>query len=208
MSQIRIHQYCPLPNLICPNMKIFVKNMLSYRCQLMVEAILKRLDIDFNAVALGVVDLKESLSEEKSRAFDGELRKIGLELFCEKSLLLVEKVKALAVKRFYLEEELPKVAYSVFFSTQFKMSYAQISKRFYQATGSCIEQYIIRLRIEKAKELLRFQQLSLTEVAHRLHYSSVAHLSKQFKDITGFCVTQYRAHDRPEKKYLDQLAYS
>lgn len=159
--------------------------MVSLRCKMIVASELERLGIRSSVVELGEVEIKEKLSARKTEELKVSLLKFGLELMEDKKSMLIEKVKNIVVEMIHYSDEPPAVNFSFFLSEKLGYDYNYLSNLFSEVKGTTIEHYIISHKIERAKELLIYNELNLTEIAYKLHYSSVAHLSNQFKKITG-----------------------
>jgi AraC-like DNA-binding protein len=138
------------------------------------------------------VDIKEDISREQLEIFNKNLKKSGLKLLDDKKKVLVEKIKAVIVEMIHYSDEVPNVNDSDYISQKLGHDYTYLSNIFSEVKGMTIQQYIILHKIEKVKELLIHDELTLTEIAHKLHYSSVAHLSSQFKKVTGLTSTYYK----------------
>jgi len=159
--------------------------MVSIRCKMVVKAELDKLGLHYGAVDLGEVEVKEPMTALQYDKLKTALFKSGLELMYDKNALLIEKIKSLVVEMIHYADELPDVKNSVYISEKLNHSYADLASHFSEATGTTIEHFIIIHKIERVKELLLYTGYSLTEIAAKLNYSSVAHLSTQFKKITG-----------------------
>lgn len=159
--------------------------MVSIRCKMVVKAELDKLGLHYGAVDLGEVEVKESITALQYDKLKTALFKSGLELMYDKNALLIEKIKSLVVEMIHYADELPDIKNSVYISEKLNHSYASLASHFSEATGTTIEHFIIIHKIERVKELLLYSEYSLTEIAAKLNYSSVAHLSTQFKKITG-----------------------
>jgi AraC-like DNA-binding protein len=166
--------------------------MVSLRCKMMVQEELKKLSIRYNSVELGSVDLMEDITAEEHKTLTKNLLKSGLELLDDKRSILIEKIKNVIVQMIHHEDELPKKNYSDHISEKLGYDYTYLSNIFSEVNGINIQQFIIYHKIEKAKELLLYQELNLTEISYRLHYSSVSHLSNQFKKVTGLSPSFYK----------------
>lgn len=173
-------------------MKIFIKNMVCVRCKMIVRAELENLDLEVEDVQLGYAIIKGNLPKAKRIELDIALKKYQLELLEDKKIILVERIKNEIIEMIHFNEEIPKVNYSKYLSDKLALNYTYISNTFSEVTGNTIEHFIIQHKIERVKELLMYNELNLTEISYRLHYSSVAHLSNQFKKITGFTPTSYK----------------
>jgi len=159
--------------------------MVSLRCKMIVKSELENLGLDYTIVELGEVEIREELSEIKHTQLKTALLKSGLELMEDKKSILIEKVKNIIVEMIHYSDEPLKTNFSDYLSKKLNYDYNYISNLFSEVKGTTIEHYIIAHKIERAKELLVYNELSLTEIAYKLHYSSVAHLSNQFKKVTG-----------------------
>jgi len=166
-------------------MKLFIKNMVSLRCKMMVKSELENLGLHYSVVELGEVVISEELDEEKHQLLRAALLRSGLELMEDKKSILIEKIKNIIVEMIHYSDEPPKTNFSDFLSEKLGYDYTYLSNLFSEVKGVTIGHYIISHKIERAKELLIYNELTLTEIALKLHYSSVGHLSNQFKKITG-----------------------
>lgn len=176
-----------------------IKNMKSSRCKTFVEEELNKLGFLNITVEFGEVILNENISSDKLRIFDSALRNGGLEVLGDKKNLLVEKIKAAVYDLVYLTDDIPKPNYSDYISEKVNLSYTSLSTIFSSIQGINIEKYIIIQRVERIKELLIYTDLSLSDIAFKLHYSSVAHLSNQFKKMTGLNPSYFRQYRNSEK---------
>ncbi len=175
-------------------MKLYIKYMVSLRCKALVEEELKRLGVSSQhiIVDLGLVDILEDITEEQKETFRVNLLRAGMEVLDEKRSVLIERIKDVIIEMIHYTEELPKVNYSDYISEKVGLDYNYLSNIFSEVKGTTIQQFIITHKIEKAKGMLLYGDHNLTEIAHRLHYSSVAHLSSQFKKVTGLTSSYYK----------------
>ena len=164
-------------------MKLYIKYMVSLRCKMLVKDELKKLGIDFVSIDLGVIEIQSHISDDQRKTFKENLKKAGLELLDDKRNILVEKIKSVIVEMIHYSDELPKVNDSDYISEKLGYDYTYLSNTFSEVKGITIQQYIIMHKIERVKELLLYDELTLTEIAWQLHYSSVAHLSNQLKKL-------------------------
>lgn len=178
--------------------------MVCPRCIMAVEQILARLNIPYINIGLGEVELKNSLSKEKQEELIENLNAIGFEWIDEKKDRLTEQIKVALVKLIYDQVEL-KVNLSNYLSSLLKLDYTYISNQFSEAEGTTIEKFFIAQKIERVKELLAYDELTLSEIAFKMNYSSVAHLSGQFKRVTGLTPSQYRQSDHSQRRSIDQV---
>ncbi len=173
-------------------MKIYIKNMVSIRCKIIVKAELEKLGLVPLSVELGEVVLNENISDDVLAQFNTALKLTGLELLDDHRSIIVEKIRNLILEMIHYSEEVPKVNVSDYISEKLHQNYTTLSHLFSEVRGTTIEHYIIAQKIERAKELITYGELNLSEIAYKLHYSSVAHLSTQFKKITGLTPTHFK----------------
>jgi AraC-like DNA-binding protein len=173
-------------------MKLYIKYMVSLRCKLMVKEELKKLGIHLVIVELGIVEILEDITELQCQTLRENLLKLGLELLEDKKAILIEKIKSVIIEMVHYSDEMPKVNYSDYISEKLGYDYTYLSNVFSEVRGITIQQYIIIHKVERVKELLFYDNHTLTEISYMLHYSSVAHLSNQFKKITGLSPSFYK----------------
>ena len=152
---------------------------------MIVKSELENMGLHFTIVELGEVEIREKLSAKKQKQLKIALIKFGLELMEDKKSMLIEKIKNIIVEMIHYNDELPITNFSNYLAEKLNYVYNYILNLFSEVKGTTIEHYIIAHKIERAKELLIYNELTLTEIAYKLHYSSVAHLSNQFKKVTG-----------------------
>jgi len=131
--------------------------------------------------------------------------KSGLDLLDDKKSILIEKIKTLIIEMIHYSEELPAVNYSDYISEKLGYDYTYLSNIFTEVKGTTIQQFIIIHKIEKVKELLLYDELNLTQIAYKLHYSSVGHLSNQFKKVTGLSPSFYKQTKHKRNTNLENL---
>ncbi len=179
--------------------------MVSLRCKLMVKEELKKLGLHYVVLELGVIELLEDITKEQRIQLEKNLSKSGLELMENKKSILIEKIRNVIIEMIHYTDELPKVNYSDYLSEKVGYNYTYLANIFSEVKGITIQQFIIIHKIERVKELLIYDELNLTEISHKLHYSSVAHLSNQFKKITGLTPTFYKKLKEKRKQNLEDL---
>jgi len=179
--------------------------MVSLRCKMVVKAELEKMKLKHTIVELGEVEIMEDLSPEKYDGLKAALLKSGLELMDDKRAILVEKIKNIIVEMVHYTDELPKVNFSDYLSKKLKQNYSHLANLFSKVKGITIEHFIILHKIERVKELIIYDELSLTEIADKLHYSSVAHLSTQFKKVTGLTPSFFRSLKHKKRNVLENL---
>lgn len=166
--------------------------MVSLRCKMMVQEELKKLGLHYVFVELGVVDVLEDLTMEQRNELKENLLKSGLELLDDKKAILIEKIKNVIIEMIHHSEEVPKVNFSDYIAEKLNYDYTYLSNIFSEVQGITIQQFIIIHKIERVKELMLYDEMNLSEISHKLHYSSVAHLSNQFKKVTGLSPSFYK----------------
>jgi len=167
--------------------------MVSLRCKMMVKAELKNLGIEYGVVELGMVQLLEEITPQQTSQLKQNLLRSGLQLLDDKKTILIEKIKNVVIEMVHYSDELPMVNYSEYISSKLGYDYTYLANTFSEINGITLQQYIINHKIEKVKELLMYDELTLTEISFKLHYSSVAHLSNQFKKVTGLSPSYYKS---------------
>jgi len=186
-------------------MKLYIKYMVSLRCKLVVKEELEKIGLHYTTLDLGMVETLEDISPTQHDLLKANLLKSGLELLDDKRSILIEKIKSLIIQMIHYSDELPKVNYSDFISEKLGYDYTYLSNIFSEVKGTTIQQFIILHKIEKVKELLLYDELNLTQISYKLHYSSVAHLSNQFKKVTGLSPSFYKQLKRKRKVNLENL---
>jgi len=184
---------------------IFIKYMVSLRCKLLVKEELRKMGLHYAIVDLGMVEVLENISDEQQSQLKKNLKKSGLEVLDNKKSVLIEKIKNVVIEMIHYAEELPKVNYSDYISENLGYDYTYLANIFSEVKGITIQHYIIIHKIERAKELLIYDELNLTEISYKLHYSSVAHLSNQFKKITGLTPSFYKQITVSRKLNLEDI---
>jgi len=166
--------------------------MVSTRCKMAVKEELKKLGLHFIVVDLGEIEIMENISAEQREQLKLGLLSSGLELMDDKKAVLIEKIKNVITEMIHYADDLPKTNYSDHISEKLHYDYTYLSNLFSEVKGITIQQFIITHKIERAKELMLYDELNLTEISYKLHYSSVAHLSNQFKKVTGLSPTHFK----------------
>ncbi len=186
-------------------MKIYVKFMVSIRCKMMVKAELKKLGLHYVTVNLGEVDILETITQQQREQLKVALLKSGLEVMDDKNAMLIEKIKNVIVELVHYTDEIPTLNFSNFLSEKLGYNYTYLANLFSETEGTTIEHYIILNKIERVKELIIYDELNLTEIAWKLHYSSVAHLSNQFKKITGLTPSFFKSLKNKKRDNLENV---
>jgi AraC-like DNA-binding protein len=173
-------------------MKIYIQNMVCMRCKMVVKSELDKLGLHYGKVELGEVEIMEDISARQLDSLNIGLKESGLELMSDKKSILVEKIKTMIIELVHYNDDQIKINLSDYLSEKLNYNYTYLANLFTEVKGTTIEQYYIAHKIEKVKELLVYHDLNLTEIAWKLHYSSVAHLSNQFKKKTGLTPSQFK----------------
>lgn len=179
--------------------------MVSRRCVIVVRDALEKLEIQYSEVNLGEVHLNENISDTLLNQIKSTLLLSGLELQEDKKSILVEQIKTLIIKLIYHSNEPLVKNMSVYLSHQLHYDYTYMANVFSNQLGITIEKFYICLKIERVKELLIYEELSLTDIAFTLHYSSVAHLSAQFKKVTGLTPTHFKQSNGNKRDFIENV---
>lgn len=174
------------------SMEIFIKNMVCTRCKMLVKLELEKLGIYCHEIDLGRVRTINTPSIEQLHDFRLALESAGLELIDNKKIILVEKIKHTIIELVYNFDAPLRTNFSDYLSNKLDFDYTYLANIFSETTGSTIEQFIIRIRIDRVKEMILYNELTLTQISWKLYFSSVAHLSSQFKKVTGMTPSQYK----------------
>jgi len=185
---------------------LFIRNMVCPRCITAVKDTLIKLEIPFSEVVLGKVNITIDKSEVSFDLLDKELRKIGFELIRDKNRQLVAEVKALIISYIHHSDELNiKINFSDYITKKVGKDYSTVTSIFSDLENTTIEKYIIAQKIERVKELLTYNELTLSEISYQLNYSSVQHLSNQFKKRIGITPSQYKKQKIKNRQPLDDI---
>ncbi len=172
---------------------------------MLVKSELEKLGIAYNFVELGEVQLAGPLSESLKQTLKEALHKSGLELIYDKKAMLIEKIINIVIEMVHYSEELPDVNFSTFLQEKMQQDYHKMAEIFSKTKGITIEHFIILHKVERIKELIIYDDLTLTEISYKMHYSSVAHLSKQFKQVTGLTPSFFKSLSKKNRKNLEDL---
>jgi AraC-like DNA-binding protein len=179
--------------------------MVSLRCKMVVKDELQNLGLNLVSVDLGMVEILEEMTTAQREQLSVNLLRSGLELLDDKRAILIDKIKNVIIEMVHYADELPSTNYSEYLSQKLGYDYTYLSNMFSEVKGITIQQFIILHKIEKVKELLLYDELTLTEISYKLQYSSVAHLSNQFKKITGLSPSFYKQLKQKRKNNLENL---
>lgn len=186
-------------------MDIYIKNMVCNRCIMVVSEIFEEAEIKDAQVQMGKVTTSESVSSEKLESIEHELNKVGFELINDSKSRLIEQIKKLTIDFVYHHSGIEKVNFSDYLSGKMNLDYNYLSSLFSSVEGTTIEKHLINLKIERVKELLVYDEKTLSEIAWEMGYSSVAHLSGQFKKVTGFTPSYFKKLGEQKRKSIDNV---
>lgn len=179
--------------------------MVCDRCIMVVRELLSELGFTVQSVELGRAVVAEQVDASQREALRGRLQALGFELLDDKRMQLVEQMRNTIIELVHYQQNELKVNLSQYLVSKFHHDYSFLSKLFSEVTGTTIEKYLIAQKIERVKELLMYDELSLSEIALMLNYSSVAHLSTQFKNVTGMTPSAFRQQKTQTRKPLDKV---
>jgi len=166
--------------------------MVCIRCKMVVKSELENLGLHYSSIELGETEITDDITPEQRQKLAAALKETGLELMEDKRSILVERIKTAIIELVHYTDDQIKVNLSDHLSEKLNHNYTYLANLFSEVKGTTIEKYYIAHKIEKVKELLVYDELNLTEIAWKLHYSSVAHLSNQFRKMTGLTPTQFK----------------
>ncbi len=189
---------------------IYIKNMVCNRCIKVVGDELTKLKINVKNISLGEVETILPLDKLPLGTIKDALERNGFELIEDKKAKVIEKIKNFIIKTIYEKENIlgENIKFSTMLEKELKLEYHYLSNLFSSQESITIEQYIILQKIERAKELLKYGELTLSEIAYKLGYSSVQHLSNQFRKVTGFSASQFKNLTSNMRKPLDKVGKS
>ncbi|HEY0272142.1 MAG TPA: AraC family transcriptional regulator [Chitinophaga sp.] len=185
-------------------MKIYIKNMVCDRCMMAVKSTLEGHSLHINALQLGEADIRENLSREALAPVAKSLEQLGFELIDDRKSRIIEQVKNAIRTLVHQQEDTRTVNLSDYIAAALHQDYHTISTLFSQVEGVTIEKYFIRQKVERVKELLVYDEASISTIAFQTGYSSVAHLSRQFKEVTGMTPSAFKSQHGPRKP-LDKV---
>ena len=187
-------------------MKIFIKNMVCARCERMVQLQLAEVGLMAKTVRLGEADIEGEPTPAQLEALRAALQTEGLELLDDRTSRLVGQVKNLVIQEIHHAPQKPEAMnFSDYLSKKAGYDYSHLSRLFSSVEGVTIEKFIIAQKIERVKELLMYDEQSLSQIADELQYSSVAHLSNQFKKVTGLTPSQFKQSAAKNRLPLDHV---
>jgi len=179
--------------------------MVCIRCQMVVKAELEKLGFRYVDVIIGEADIIDNIQPEQLQQLDKALRKSGLLLMDDKKSILVEKIKAVIIELIHYTDEQIKINLSDYLHEKLNYDYTYLANLFSEVKGITIEKFYLTHKIEKVKELIVYDELNLTEIAYKMHYSSVAHLSNQFKKFTGLTPSHFKKLKNKRRGTLEEV---
>ena len=179
--------------------------MVCIRCKLVVKDELAKMGLHYTSVELGEAEIFENISPDQLEQIRSALLRSGLELMDDKKSVLIQKIKNVIIEQVHYSEEPLTMNFSQFLSQKLEHNYTYLANLFTEVQGTTIEKFIISHKIERVKELLVYNELTLTEIAYKMHYSSVAHLSTQFKKVTGLTPTFFRNLKDKRRSMLEDV---
>lgn len=186
-------------------MKVFIKNMVSERCKKLVKNELMKLHLVFTSVDLGVADITGVITNDEQSSLNKQLELSGLGVIIDKKSILVEKIKTAIVQLVHYSDGELKTNFSIYLSEKLGYDYTYMANMFSATEGTTMEKFMIAHKIERVKELLRYGELTLTQIANKLHYSSVSHLSNQFKKNTGYTPSFFKKGNEKDRTNLENV---
>lgn len=186
-------------------MKLYIKNMVCSRCKMVVKSELEKLGLHLFSVELGEVETSTEISDLQKKEIAQQLKLFGFELIDDKKSRTIEKIKLLIIDLVHQKNNEISSNLSDYIVSHLSQDYNTLSNLFSEVENTTIEKYFIHQKVEKVKELLMYDELSLSEIAFQLKYSSVGHLSNQFKKVTGFSPTYFKQLKNNKRKQIEDL---
>ena len=186
-------------------MNYFIRNMVCSRCIMVVQQVFESLGYPPVSISLGNVETKDLIPDKDLEKLKISLESYGFELIDDTKSRIIEKIRNIIIQTVHHSDEELKINYSEYIETQLKRDYAYLSSLFSEIEGITIEKYIILQKIERVKELLVYDELTLSEIAYKMGYSNVAYLSGQFKKVTGLTPSHFKQVKENKRKPLDEV---
>ena len=185
---------------------LYIKSMVCDRCKMAVKQILEQAELHPLTVELGVVTIEEdSLCDEKRVQLAQALKSIGFELLEDQRQQLMHQIKTAIIDLVHYKSSGQPLTLCAYLAEKFHLDYSRLSKLFSECTGMTIERYYMLQRVERVKELLKYDELTLTQIAQQMNYSSVAYLSSQFKNVTGMTPSKFKSLSLNYRIALDKI---
>ena len=186
-------------------MKLYIKNMVCSRCKMVIKSELENLGLNLITVELGEVEIQERDIKIVKNELLKRLHSLGFDLIDSKKSKTIEKIKNLIVDLIYNKNNDIKTNLSEYLSKSLLQDYNTLSTLFSEVENTTIEKYFINQKIERVKELLTYNELTLNEIAHQLNYSTTSYLSNQFKKVTGFSPSYFKQLKDKKRKQIEDL---
>lgn len=186
-------------------MKLYIKYNINALCKKILEEQMDKLGLEYSVMGFGEVDIRETVSADKMKQLNAGLNHYGIEIVESHKSILVQKIKDAITEMVYLEEKLPTSKISSYLADKIGHSYGYIYNLFSEVTHTSIGNYIILQKTERAKQLMTTTELTFTEIAWKLNYSSVAHFSNQFKNATGITPTAFQRIMNKRRTSLNEV---
>lgn len=186
-------------------MKLYIKNMVCSRCKMVVKAEFEKLQIEPILVELGEIELEKPITATEKATLLKNLQALGFDLIDDKKSKTIDKIKTLIIDLVHHNNNELKTNLSDYLAQELHQDYNSLSNLFSEVENNTIEKYFINQKIEKVKELIIYNELSLSEIADILNYSNVAHLSNQFKKVTGFTPTYFKNLKNKKRIQIENL---
>lgn len=172
-------------------MKLYIRNMACESCKIVVKTALEKLKLHPVKVDLGEAEIKKNIKPEQKQKLNAEIAKAGLQVIENKNSIIIEKIRR-EILNYIDQEKQPKVNFSDYLQKKLNYDYNYLSGLFSEVEATTIAQYMISVKIERAKEMIMFDDFSLSEIAEKLHYSNLSHFSLQFKKSTGLSPSHFK----------------
>ena len=187
------------------NMKLYIKNMVCSRCKMVVKNQFEYIGLQPISVELGEVEIEQTPSASQMTQLNTTLKALGFEIIDDRKVQTIEKIKNLIVTLVHHSNNEISTNLSTFISSQLLQDYNYLSNLFSEVEGTTIEKYFIAQKIERVKELLVYNEMTLSEIADQLGYSSVAYLSNQFKKVTGLTPSHFKTLKENKRKNIEEV---
>lgn len=184
---------------------LYIKNMVCDRCKMAVDRTLRDNGLHPLNVELGEVKVEEDVADDKRQVIRADLEKLGFELLDDKRQQTIDKIRRAIIRLVHYRDNNSQLNLSDYLSSELHQDYSALSKLFSEVEGKTIERYFIEQRIERVKELIKYDELSLTQIAMKMNYSSTAYLSSQFKSVTGMTPTQFKTLKQNTRRSIDKI---
>lgn len=184
---------------------LHIRNVVCHRCILTVKDILVRNNIKYNDVRLGEVELAEELSQNQLENLEDEFQKVGFEIIATKNERIVNRIKSIIIEGVYEDKNFSNKNLSVILTERLHFDYSHLSSMFSAVEGQSIQNFQNKIKIERIKELLEYEEFSISEIADNLGYGNAAYLSTSFKKATGVSPSQYRLLNKKSRNSLDKV---